>query len=92
MLLLVFYRGHTPGMVVPAHRVVKHFDVVEGIPTRVVTGKVRLAADSFALEQLKEILYHCIVLAVAAAAHAGNQILGLQKRQPVMARVHAALD
>lgn len=42
-------------------------------------------------QELEEALDHRIVMAVAAPVHAGHQIVGLQKRLPLMAAELAAL-
>ncbi len=67
--------------------VVEHFDVVEYISSGVIAGGVDLAADAFALEQLEEALGHGVVVAVAPAAHARDQVVIVQEVLPVMSMV-----
>ena len=55
--------------------VVEHLDVVEDIGLGGIARRIDLAADAFALEQLEEALGHGVVVAVAASAHAGDQLV-----------------
>lgn len=55
--------------------VVEHPDVVEDISLGISARQIDLAADAFALEQLEEVLGHGVVVAVAATAHAGDQLV-----------------
>lgn len=41
----------------PANGVVEHFNVVEDISSRIVTGCIDPPVDAFALEELEEALY-----------------------------------
>ena len=52
--------------------VVEHFDVVEDVRSRIITGCIDPPADAFALEQLEEALGHSVVVAVATPAHAAD--------------------
>ena len=65
-----------------AFRVVEEFDVVEYIAPRFFAIEVNLAPDAFALEQLEEALGHRVVVAVAAPAHAGAQVVRTQEGLP----------
>lgn len=72
-------------------RVVEHLDVVEDVGTGICSGGVDLAADALALEQLEEALADGVVVTVAAAAHAAEQVVVSQECLPLMAGVLAAL-
>lgn len=71
--------------------VVEHFDVVEDVGAGVVAGRVDLSTDSLALEQLEEALGHGVVVAVAAPAHAADQVVVAQEGLPLMASELTAL-
>ena len=75
MASLELYRRSISGSAMAALRVVEHLDVVEDIGSRVIAGRIDLAADAFALEQLEEALGHGVVVAVAATAHAADQLV-----------------
>lgn len=74
-----------------ALRVVEHLDVIEHVAPCFPPVQVGPAADALALEQLKETLRHRIVVAVATPAHAGDEIVRLQKCLPVVTAELAAL-
>lgn len=56
-------------------RVVEELDVVAHVLAGFFAGFILSAPDAFALEQGKEALDDRIIPAVAAAAHAGDQIV-----------------
>lgn len=74
-----------------ALRVVEHLDVIEDIPARCFPVAIGLSPDALPLEQLEETLGHCVIVTVSAPAHAGNQVVGLQERLPVVTAELAAL-
>lgn len=71
--------------------VVEHLDVVEDIGLGIGSRGVGLAAHALALEQLEEALDHRVVVAVAAPAHAADQLVGLQELLPFFAGELTAL-
>lgn len=85
------YRRQAFGSAMTASGVVEHLDVVEDIAAGQTPGWVDLAPDALALEQLKEALGHSVVMAVAAAAHAGDQVVALEEVLPLMAGELTAL-
>ena len=56
------YRRSISGSAVAPLWVVEHLDVVEDVGSRVIAGRIDLAADAFALEQLEEALGHGVVV------------------------------
>lgn len=64
--------------------VVEHLDVVEDIGSRLVAGGVDLTTNAFALDQLEKALGHRVVVAVAAPAHAADQLVLSQEVLPLM--------
>ena len=64
--------------------VVEHLHVVEDISLGGIACQIDLAANAFALEQLEEALGHGVVVAVAATAHAGHEVVITQDVLPVM--------
>ena len=85
MASLELYRRSISGSAMAALRVVEHLDVVEDIGSRVIAGRIDLAADAFALEQLEEALGHSVVVAVATPAHAADQVMVAQESLPLVA-------
>lgn len=71
--------------------VVEHLDVVEDVGAGVTAGCIDLAADALALEQLEEALGHGVVMAVAAPAHAADQVVVSQELLPFVPGELAAL-
>jgi len=71
----------------PTGPIVKRLDVVKDIRLGQVTGFVDPLLDAFLLQTAEEGLGYRIVPAVAAAAHAGLKIVGLQEAQPVVAAI-----
>jgi len=53
-------------------------------------GRDRSCGDPLAFEQLEEALGHCVVMAVAAATHAGQQTVSVQEGLPVVTAVLTA--
>ena len=74
-----------------AFRVVEEFDAIEHITPRFFAADVDFAPDSFALEPFEEALYHRVVVAVAAPAHTGAQVVRTQEGLPVVAAVLTSL-
>jgi len=72
------------GSTIAALGVVEHLDVVEDVGSGVIAGRVDLAANAFALEQLERVLGRGVVVAAAATAHAGDQVVIAQEVLPVM--------
>jgi hypothetical protein len=80
-LLELYWRNVASG-IVPTLGVVKHLDVIENIGPAVLPGWIDLTANAFALEQLKEALGHCVVMAVTSPTHAADQVVIAQKGLP----------
>ena len=59
--------------------VVEHFDVAEDVRAGVAACGADLPTDTLALEQLEEALGHRVVVAVAAPAHAADQVVVAQE-------------
>lgn len=59
--------------------VIEHLDVVEDIGARIAVSCIHLAADTLALEQLEETLYYGVVVAIAPAARASEQVVRTQE-------------
>ena len=78
------YRRSAAGRPVTPLGVVEHLDVVEDIGSCVVAGRIGLAANALALEQLEEAFGHRVVVAVAAPAHAADQLVIAQEGLPLM--------
>ncbi len=57
----------------------EHFDAVEDIRSRILTGCIDSSADAFVLELLAEVFGHSEALAVATPAHAADQVVIAQK-------------
>lgn len=72
-------------------RVIEHLDIVEDIGPSVIATRVDLTTDAFTFKQLKEAFGHGVVVAVAATAHAGDQVVITQKVLPVIPSELAAL-
>lgn len=68
-----------------ALRVVEHLDVLEHVLPCSFPGHVGAAADAFALEELEEAFRDGIVVSVAAAAHAGFEIVLAKEHLPLAA-------
>ena len=58
-----------------ALRVIEHFDVVEYILPRVLSGFVSFAPDTFTLQEVEEAFCDRVVVAVSPAAHAVFKIV-----------------
>jgi len=71
--------------------VIEHLDVVEDIDPGLIARRIDLSANTLSLEQLQEALCDCVVMAVAAPAHAAHQVVITQEALPVMAGELAAL-
>ena len=71
--------------------VVKHFYVIKHILLDFAARSVSLAADKFPFKQLEKTFSNCVVVTVAALAHAWFQIVYFQKRLPVIAAELTAL-
>ena len=65
-----------------ALRVVEELDVVEHVPSCVVSGWICPPPDPLPFQQLEEALRDGVVVTVAATAHAGFQIVLVQERLP----------
>ena len=63
----------------PASTVVEYLDVIEDIGTGQVTGFVDTFFDALLFKTAEEGLSDCVVPTVTASAHAGLQVVGLQK-------------
>ena len=64
------------------HRVVEKLDVVEHICPGFVSCFVNVLLDSLGLQQREKALGHCIVMAIAAPANAGFQIVIVKELAP----------
>lgn len=62
-----------------AFRIVEHLDVIEHVGSRVFSGFICPASNTFAFKQVKEALGHGIVMAVPATAHTVFQIVVIEK-------------
>ena len=91
MASLELYRGSISGSAVAPLWVVEHLDVVEDIGSGFITAWVDLTTDTFTFEQLEEALSHGVVVAVAATAHAGYEVVIMQEVLPVVAGELTAL-
>ena len=78
------YRRSVAGGAVAPLGVIEHLDVVEDIDAGIAACGVDLLADALALEQLEEALGHGVVVAVAAPAHAADEVVVTQKGLPLM--------
>src|SRR5512145_2145261 len=85
------YRREVSGDVVATLGVVEHLYVVEDVGPGLDTRRVDLATDPLTFEQLEEALGHGVVMAVAAPAHAGGQVVIAQEVLPVVASELTAL-
>jgi len=63
--------------------VIEHLDVIEHVGSRVFSGFVCPATDTFAFQQVEEALGHGIIMAVSTAAHTVFQIVVFEKRCPI---------
>lgn len=75
-----------------AFYVVEHLDVIKHITPSIFPRGVDFSLDPFPFQKLEKALGHGVVMTVASATHAGNQIVCLQKAAPIGAAVLAALD
>jgi hypothetical protein len=71
--------------------VIKHFDIIEHITPCLLAVRTDPSAYPLPLEQLEETLSHSIVMAVAASALAGYQVVCLQEMLPVVTAELATL-
>ncbi len=65
--------------------VVEQLDVFKNTVSRFFAGAVLSPPDLLPLQELKETLGHCIVMAVAPTAHRVFQIVFEQERRPITA-------
>ena len=68
-----------------AFRIAEHLNVFEHVMSSVVSCQVDLTPDAFPFQKLEEALGDGIVMALAASAHAGFQIVLAEKRLPLAA-------
>ena len=59
--------------------VVEHLDVIEHIATSILPCGVDFSLNPFPLQKLEKALGYGVVMTVTSTAHAGNQIVSLQK-------------
>ena len=71
--------------------VVASVNIVKGVRSRIVKGCIDSPADAFVLEQLEKALGHCVVVAVATAANAADQVVVAQEGLPLVADELTAL-
>ena len=71
--------------------VVEHLDVIEHIAASILPCVVDFSLNPFPLQKLEKALGYGVVMTVTSTAHAGNQIVRLQKAAPIGAAVLAAL-
>jgi hypothetical protein len=64
--------------------VIEYLDVVEDVSACVVARGADLPTDALALEQLEEAFGQIVVAAIAAPAHAADQVVVAQEDLPVM--------
>ena len=72
-------------------RVVEHLDVIEHVRPGFIAVCIGPALDPFTLQYLEEALGHGVVVAVAATAHAADQVVRLEEVLPVLAAELATL-
>ena len=65
--------------------VIEQFNVFKDITPRFVARSIFPPPDLLALQELKEALIHCVVMAIAPAAHRVFQTVLAQKRRPFTA-------
>ena len=85
MALLELYGRQVASGVVATPGVIEHLDVAEDIDPSLIARRINLSANALSLEQLEEALCDCVVMAVAAPAHAAHQVVVAQEALPVMA-------
>jgi hypothetical protein len=85
MASLELYGRQVASGVVATLGVIEHLDVVEDIGPGLIARRIGLPANALSLEQLEEALCDCVVMAVAAPAHAAHQVVVAQEALPVMA-------
>lgn len=91
MASLELYGRQVASGVVATPGVIEHLNVVEDIGPGLTARRIDLSANALSLEQLEEALCDCVVMAVAAPAHAAHQVVIAQEALPVMAGELAAL-
>ena len=62
-----------------AFYVVEHLDVIEHITTSIFPRDVDFSLDPFPFQKLEKTLGHGVIMTIASATHAGNQIVCTQK-------------
>ena len=67
--------------------VVEHFEVIKHITASIFPRDVDFSLDPFPFQKLEKALSHGVVMTIASAAHAGDQIVCLQKAAPIGAAV-----
>lgn len=70
-----------------AFYVVEPLNVIEHIAPSILPRGVDFSLDPFPFQKLEKALCYGVVMTVASATHAGNQIVRLQKTAPIGAAV-----
>ena len=78
-------------MPVSSDWVVEHFNIVKDVLPSRFSVFVYPSLNTFTLKELKEAFCNSIVMAVSAPAHAAEQVMRLQKGEPVVAGVLTTL-
>ena len=91
VLLFEVYWRKAPVVAMAPTWIVKELDVVEDIRSCLVSSGIDFPTNPFAFEQLKETFCHGVIVAVSPTAHAGLQVVGAQKRLPVVTGELASL-
>ena len=81
------FGAHAAKVTVTARAIVEGFDVFGDFPGRLVSVFIDSFLDSFFLETAEERLRHRVIPAVASAAHAGLQVIGLAEAAPRIASI-----
>ena len=65
--------------------IVEEFYIIKHVLASLLAGRVRLSPDALPLQELEKAFRNGVVITVSPAAHAGFQIIGLQKFLPPIA-------
>lgn len=70
--------------IIPQGQPLEHLDIVEDILPGVGSGCVGLSPDPLRLEKMEEALRDRIVVTVSPSSHTRDQIMGVEKRSPLL--------
>lgn len=91
VLSFEFDGGQHPVFGVFALRIVEHLDIFEYIGPCVFSCCICFPPNTFTFQQLKEAFNDRVIMAIAATAHAGFQVVLTDKRLPLTTCELAAL-